>query len=165
MIFQDLKANKRNLKSIFILILFRLSNIFATNNIFIIRLIGLPIRIFYKIFIEWIMTVEIPEKTKIGKNCKLYHGQGLVINPKCIIGQGVTLRHNTTIGNSKAGGGCPKIGDFVNIGSNSVIIGDIIIGNNVVIGAGSVVITDVPNNAIVAGVPAKIIKYQENSNE
>ena len=111
------------------------------------------------------MCIEIPEKLSLGKNCKLFHGQGLVINPKCKIGSNVTLRHNTTIGNSSATSLSPIIGNDVDIGSNSVIIGDITIGNNVTIGAGSVVIKDIPDNAVVAGVPAKIIKMKENTNE
>ncbi len=50
------------------------------------------------------------------------------------------------------------IGDNDVIGSNSVIIGDIIIGDNEVIGAGKVLIKDVPSNCVAAGNPAKIIK-------
>ena len=45
------------------------------------------------------------------------------------------------------------------IGANSVIIGDIKIGNNSIIAAGSIVLKDVPTNVIVAGNPAKIVKY------
>lgn len=160
LIISDLKENKKNIKSIFILVLFRISNYFAKKN-FIFRIIGLPVRIFYKFIVEWIMGIEIPEKLTIGKSIKLFHGQGLVINPKCIIGDNITLRHNITIGNSKENSPCPIIGNNVNIGSNSVIIGNIKIGDNVIIGAGSVVIKNVPNNAVIAGVPAKIIKINE----
>lgn len=162
LIISDLKANKKNIKSIFILVFFRMSNYFAKRN-FIFRILGLPIRIFYKFTVEWIMGIEIPERLSIGKSIKLFHGQGLVINPKCIIGDNIILRHNITIGNSKENSPCPKIGNNVNIGSNCVIIGDIKIGNNVVIGAGSVVIKNIPDNAVVAGVPAKIIKINEGN--
>ena len=57
------------------------------------------------------------------------------------------------------GGGSPVIGDNVNIGSNSCIIGELSIGDNVIIGAGSVVVKDVPSNVVVAGNPAKIIRH------
>ena len=45
------------------------------------------------------------------------------------------------------------------MGANSTILYDVNIGNNVIIGAGSVVVKDVPDNAVVVGNPARIIKY------
>ena len=56
------------------------------------------------------------------------------------------------------------IGDNCYIGTGSIILGPRIIGNNVIIGAGSVVTKDVPDNAVIAGNPAKIIKYRSESN-
>lgn len=70
------------------------------------------------------------------------------------------MRQCTTIGNKKDGRNdlAPVIGDNVNVGANVVIIGNITIGNNVIIGAGSVVVHDVPDNSVVAGNPARVIK-------
>ena len=53
---------------------------------------------------------------------------------------------------------CPIIGDNVDIGSNSVLLGAIKIGDNAVIGAGAVVLHDVPPGDVVAGNPARSIK-------
>lgn len=53
------------------------------------------------------------------------------------------------------------IGDNVNIGWNAMIMPGVSIGNNVVIGCGAIVTKDVPNNSVVAGVPAKIIESIE----
>lgn len=50
------------------------------------------------------------------------------------------------------------IGDNVYIGTGTTILGPVTIGSNVVIAAGSVVVKDIPDNCLVAGVPAKIIK-------
>ncbi|WP_289089151.1 DapH/DapD/GlmU-related protein [uncultured Veillonella sp.] len=50
------------------------------------------------------------------------------------------------------------IGDDVWIGGNVTIIGGVSTGNNVIVAAGAVVVEDVPDNCIVAGVPAKLIK-------
>ena len=50
------------------------------------------------------------------------------------------------------------IGNNVSVGCNVCIIGGIRIGNNVTIGAGSVVVNDVPDNCIIAGNPAEIIR-------
>ena len=151
---------KRNTKGTFLVSCFRLSSFFASNKL--LKLIGFPIRILYKIFIEWFIGMEIPDETRIGRNFTVYHGLGIVINKDAIIGNNVVIRQNTTIGNAKENGGSPKIEDNVQIGANSVIIGEIRIGRNSIIGAGSVVVHDVEDFVIVAGNPARIIKYSHN---
>jgi len=145
-----------NTKSLYFNFWFRLSNFITKYTV--LKIIGFPIRLFYKFHIQWVLGIDIPDTTQIGKNLELFHGQGLVIHSATIIGDNVILRHNTTIGNAKPKGGCPVIGDNVEIGANSVIIGEIVIGDNSIIAAGSVVVKDVPKNVIVAGNPAKIIK-------
>lgn len=54
--------------------------------------------------------------------------------------------------------GVPVIGDNVNMGVHAVVIGNIKIGNGCIIGAGAVVTKSFPENSVIAGVPAKIIK-------
>ncbi|SFV63092.1 Serine acetyltransferase [hydrothermal vent metagenome] len=74
------------------------------------------------------------------------------IGDNCLVGQGVTIGGKANL--HKA----PKIGNFVYMAAGSRIIGDITIGNNVVIGVNAVVNKSVPDNCVVAGIPAKIIK-------
>ena len=57
----------------------------------------------------------------------------------------------------------PIIGDRVYIGPGAKLFGKIRIGNDVAIGANAVVTKDVPDNAVVVGVPAKIISYKGSS--
>jgi serine acetyltransferase len=152
----DIVRNKNNTKGLFFICIFRLSN-FCTKNL-IFKIIGFPIRFCYKIFIEWFMGIEIPDTTQIGPGFKVMHGQGLIVNNKTIIGANVTLRHNTTIGNTKSGGQSPIISNNVEVGANCVILGNITIGQNSIIGAGSVVVKNIPPYSVVVGNPGKVIK-------
>ena len=87
------------------------------------------------------------------------HPYATILNAKSI-GDNFSFRQCTTIGNKRDGENTngPTIGNNVNLGANVCIIGDIRIGNNVIVGAGAVVVKDVPDNVVVAGNPAKIIK-------
>ncbi len=69
-----------------------------------------------------------------------------------------------TIGGRSGKENVPVIGNDVYIATGAKILGDIKVGNNVIIGANAVVIKDVPDNCVVAGVPAKIIKQNSNIN-
>jgi putative colanic acid biosynthesis acetyltransferase WcaB len=152
------KIKNFNTKGTVFLCFFRVSGLF-TKNLFL-RIIGLPIRLIYKLFIQWILGIDIPDSTKIGANFNLFHGIGVVINASTIVGDNVTIRQCTTIGNARPSGGSPIIGDNVEIGSNVVIIGEIRVGKNSTIGAGSVLTTDIPDNSVVVGNPARVIKIK-----
>mgnify|MGYP003365851980 CR=1 FL=1 len=95
----------------------------------------------------------------IGFGTKIYHPFGIVINAKSVIGKNVKLRQGTTIGNKGNNNFLsPRIGDNVDVGSNSIIIGDITIGDYSKIGAGSVVTKDCSINSVMVGNPARNIK-------
>lgn len=101
----------------------------------------------------------VPYATKIGEGSKFaYGGIGVVIHSRSRIGKRVIIGQNVTIGRSLDPESIPEIGDNVYISAGARIIGDIKVGNNVIVGANAVVTKNVPNNSIVAGVPAKIIK-------
>ena len=112
------------------------------------------------LFISWYRPGDkyfcIPFSTKIGGGLKYAHPYSTILNAESI-GDNFCCVHCTTIG--KKPEGRPRIGNNVTCGCNVTIIGDISIGNNVTIGAGSVVVKNIPDNAVVVGNPARIIKY------
>jgi putative colanic acid biosynthesis acetyltransferase WcaB len=160
-LFQDWSTNAHNIKGKFILFLFRLAQLCrrAPKPLLILLV---PYLILYRIVVEWILGIELPWNTTVGSGLKLYHGQALVVNDHSVIGSNCTLCHSTTIGHKELENGefsaSPIIGDNVDIGSNTAIIGAITIGDNVKIGAGSVVVKNLEANAIYAGNPARLIK-------
>lgn len=92
----------------------------------------------------------------MGGGLLIAHGFSIIINCKSM-GHNCTIYQQVTIGQTSTG--VPTIGDNVTIYCGAKVLGGITIGNNVIIGANAVVVKDVPDNCVVAGVPAKIIKY------
>jgi len=104
---------------------------------------------------------EISNRTKIGRGLFIPHVNGIVIHMDARIGDYCSLGQQVTIGIAGRGDnrGVPIIGDRVFIGPGAKLFGPIRIGNNVAIGANAVVTKDVPDNAVVVGVPGKVISF------
>ena len=108
--------------------------------------------------------IEIHPKAKIGKNLFIDHGMGVVIGETSEIGDNVTIYHMATLGgiapsiNSNDQRNIkrhPTIGDEVVIGSGAQVLGPITVGRCAKIGANAVVTKDVPEKAVMVGIPAK----------
>ena len=115
-------------------------------------------------FSRFLTGIEIHPKAKIGKNLFIDHGMGVVIGETSEIGDDVTIYHMVTLGgispsiNSNDQRGSkrhPTLMDNVVVGSGAQILGPVVVGKNAKIGANAVVTKDVPENAVMVGIPAK----------
>lgn len=98
----------------------------------------------------------------LGKGVNIPHPGFIRISGYCKVGAGATILPMVLFGKKKPVPECSiVVGDNCYISTGVTILGPITIGNNVTIAAGAVVNKDVPDNAIVAGVPAKIIKIKD----
>lgn len=106
--------------------------------------------------------ISIPATTRIGSGFYIGHFGGIVVSQKARIGRNCNISQGVTIGRTNRGAskGYPTLGDNIYIGPGAVIAGNVRIGNNVAIGANCVVTKDVPDNAVVAGVPGRIISWE-----
>jgi acetyltransferase-like isoleucine patch superfamily enzyme len=119
--------------------------------------------------------VEVQKNAKIGNRCKIsshtFICEGVTIEDNVFIGHGVTFINDSYPRATTNTGTLQTESDWhvertlikkgASIGSGATILSNIVIGENAIIGAGSTVTKDVPANAIVAGNPARLLRYIE----
>jgi len=117
--------------------------------------------------------VEIQKNAKVGRKCKIsshtFVCEGVVIEDEVFVGHNVAFINDSYPRATAADGQLQTEQDWTveqtlvkkraSIGSGSTILSKITIGENALVGAGSVVTKDVPPNAVVAGNPARILRY------
>ena len=142
----------------------RIANFFSTAKFHLIA------RIISQ-FSRFLTGIEIHPNAKIGKNLFIDHGMGVVIGETSEIGDNVTIYHMVTLGgispsiNSDSQRQIkrhPTLMDNVVVGSGAQILGPVVIGENAKIGANAVVTKDVPNNAVMIGIPARNVGTTSN---
>ncbi|MBO5382226.1 MAG: serine acetyltransferase [Bacteroides sp.] len=164
LVFSDLRFLQRHIVLPlrgYLLLLYCLHTNSYYRNVFYSRLGSLR-----SILVRWYRPGDkhfnVPIGMPIGEHFCFDHPYSTYLNATSI-GKNFHCINCTTIG--KKNGKLPEIGDNVTLGANVVIIGDVKIGNNVIVGAGSVVVKDVPDNSVVVGNPARIIKKIDINNE
>ena len=135
----------------------RLANFFSTAKFDLIA------RIISQ-FSRFLTGIEIHPKAKIGKNLFIDHGMGVVIGETSEIGNNVTIYHMVTLGgiapsinsnNQRNIKRHPTIEDEVVIGSGAQVLGPVTVGCCAKIGSNAVITKDVPEKAVMVGIPAK----------
>ena len=115
-------------------------------------------------FSRFLTGIEIHPNAKIGKNLFIDHGMGVVIGETSDIGDNVTIYHMATLGgiapsinsdNQRNIKRHPTLKENVVVVSGAQILGPVVVGKNAKIGANAVVTKDVPENAVMVGIPAK----------
>lgn len=110
-------------------------------------------------FARFLTNIDIHPGAKLGEGLFIDHGLGVVIGETTIIGKNVTMYQGVTLGGTGKASGKrhPTIGNNVVISSGAKVLGSFTVGDNSKIGAGSVVLKEVPPNAVVVGIPGRVV--------
>lgn len=103
--------------------------------------------------------VVLPPATKVGPNVLIaYQGLGTVLHRDAVIGRGAVIASGVTIGGRAGRVGAPDIGEGALIGTGAKVLGPVRVGRFASVGANAVVLDDVPDYAVVVGVPGKVVR-------
>lgn len=111
--------------------------------------------------------IEIHPAAEIGRSVFIDHGMGVVIGETAVVGDGCLIYKGVVLGGTttEKTKRHPNLGKKVIVGSNACVLGNINIGDYVRIGSGSVVVKDVPPHATVVGVPGRVIERQKKKED
>jgi len=111
-------------------------------------------------FSRFMTGVEIHPGAKIGRRFFIDHGMGVVIGETAEIGDDVLMYKGVVLGgtSSEPVKRHPTVRDGVVLGTDAVVLGDIVIGEGAKVGSGSVIVRDVPKFATVVGVPGRVVR-------
>jgi serine acetyltransferase len=157
---EDVRHNA-HLKSKVIISMYRIAHYSGTSQSALIYYLSAPFRVIYRLVIDWLLGVDIPWRTTIGRRPILFHSFGLVINESAVLGDDCILRHGVTIGNKilkDKETRAPRIGNNVEFGAGCIVIGNVTIEDGAIIGAGAVVTKNVGRAAVMIGNPARELK-------
>jgi serine O-acetyltransferase len=164
-VLEDLKAQREGLLALgfWALLVYRFG-----HARFVIRskIVRAPWTIVYMVLhklTEIVCGIGIGSTATIGRRLSIEHHGCIFIHGAVVIGDDCMIRQGVTLGNTGLEDrfGAPTLGNRVQIGAGAKVLGRVRVGDDVIIGANAVVISDVPDNVIVFGVPARVFKTRE----
>jgi serine O-acetyltransferase len=115
-------------------------------------------------FVRNFYGIELPVSARIGRRLVVGHQHGIIVHSNAVIGDDCVIRHGVSIGQGASTPGvwvgdvrAPKLGDRVEVGVNTVVMGAVSVGDGVRIGPNAVVMTNVPAGAIVTAPLSRIM--------
>jgi putative colanic acid biosynthesis acetyltransferase WcaB len=119
----------------------------------------------YTLVSTLLFSMELPVRATVGPRLRLFHKHALVIHPAAVLGADCHLRQCVTIGAKVSRDGrvveVARVGDGVDFGAGSTVIGDIEVGDHARLGALAIVTKSVPAWAVVVGNPARVVRIDQ----
>jgi serine O-acetyltransferase len=107
--------------------------------------------------VGWITHIELPRTAVIGAGLRIHHSGPVIVHGRATLGARVTLRTGVVVGHGSEEDAVPVIGDDVEFGAHSMVIGRVHVGNGAKIGAMALVNCDLPPGARAVGPSARIL--------
>jgi serine O-acetyltransferase len=125
------------------------------------RALRMPFSFAYKLLkflADGFCGIELPCEVVLGVRFVIEHVGAIVISGDAVFGDDCIIRNGVTVGlRHRLQRGSPRLGNRVDIGAGAKLLGPITIGSDVTIGANAVVLSDVPDNCVAVGIPARIL--------
>jgi serine O-acetyltransferase len=128
----------------------------------------LPLSPIYKLILKVVQLVtgiHLDPPTEAGPGLYIGHYGGIWISPAAVLGSNCNISQGVTIGRAgRAAKAAPRLGDRVWVGPNATISGPVRVGSGAVVAANTLVVAHVPENAVVIGVPSRVLSYSGSAN-
>lgn len=115
-----------------------------------------------KVINRVLFSVVLPPQTRVGHGVLIaYQGLGTVIHRDAVLEDGSVIAAGVTLGGRGGRPGAPVVGRGALIGTGAKVLGPVRIGAHASVGANAVVLSDVPDYAVVVGIPARVVRINQ----
>lgn len=112
-----------------------------------------------KVLNRIVFAVVLPPSVSVGRGVIFsYNGLGTVVHKRAVIGDGAVIGTGVTIGGRSGHADVPAIGAGAMLGSGAKVLGPVQVGRHASVGANAVVLSDMPDFAVVVGIPARVVR-------